>query len=109
MIIQGSNNPITVTFQDINDVPGSSMSISLRNEIAELAHWSYDNLEVSEDGLTLSAPITQEQSMAWPQGPCVIEIKWLEVNGGTMFARVRDYIGPWRDGTILEYGGADHE
>lgn len=100
MIIQGSNEPITLIFTDMENLPGNDMSISLRNETEEIKHWGMADLDIA-DG-TYAAPITQEESKDWPEGPCKIEIKWLDSVGNTVFLRLREEIMSWDDKRILE-------
>ena len=79
MIRQGSNKPIVVTFE----VEPEDISITLHNEISVLKHWSLDDpdLTASEDGLTYTASYTQEESFGWEEGPCSIEIRWMDSDG----------------------------
>lgn len=99
MIIQGSNNPIYLIFDEDYDLPDGSLSVSLRNEVTEIKHWTYADATI--DGLVYALPVTQEESSTWPEGRCVIQGKWLDGNGETLFFRARDEICRWEDGTIL--------
>lgn len=99
MIVQGSNEPLYIEFIDVNDLPADDISISLRNEIEELKHWGKE--DVTKDELTYTAPISQEESIDWPVGPCVIEIKYLDNFGNIIHLREKTKIIPWGDKTIL--------
>lgn len=77
MIIQGSNEPIRITF----DVVPLDVSVTLSNEIEILKHWDMANLTCSSDNLVFSAPFTQEESMAWEEGPCEIIVRWTDSTG----------------------------
>lgn len=103
MIIQGSNEPIIFDLgEELTDAPTQSLSISLRNEIEELKHWDYADCVHTHYGLHVEAPITQEESVEWELGPCVIEAKWLDADGNTLFVRAQETIVPWGDHRILE-------
>lgn len=97
MIIQGSNTPVLIDVfrEDVTD-----MSVSLRVPGAEVKHWGLDDLTVDDSGLMV-APITQEESMAWEDGECTIEIKWTDVDGNTNFAIIKEHIVKWGDRTLL--------
>lgn len=102
MIIQGSNTPITFIFSDINDTPGDDVSVLLSNRVQTLKRWGASDLVVSEDGLQFSAPVSQEESASWEEGPCVIEMKWLDAETQqTAFLKVRTEIMRWNDETVL--------
>lgn len=103
MIIQGTNNPIILQFDNPNDVPGenSDMSVVLSNQYEEFKRWGKADLDVDETGLIFSAPIDQEESMAWEPGQVQILVKWMDDDGNTMFARAQDVILPWTDKTVL--------
>ena len=101
MIIQGSNEPIYIIFQDINDLPEGDMSVSLRNEIEELKHWNKADLSVIDNGYTYIAPITQAESKAWEAGPCVVEVKYVDHWDNIMFHSQEDTIFPWGDSRTL--------
>ena len=103
MIIQGQNEPIIFIFDDINDVPGYDVSVALFNRIEELKHWDLQDLEISEGGLRIDAPITQEESMQWEPGPVHIKMKWLDaVSNETVFLLARDHIVEWEDDMLLD-------
>jgi len=101
MIIQGSNEPIVLSFREAENLPASAMSVSLRNERKELKHWSLSDITIEDEGMTYIIPISQQESKEWDEGPCVIEIKWLNAADNTIFLRLRDYIVHWGDKTIL--------
>ena len=99
MIIQGSNLPIVVKFN--RDVSGiESIEIHMYTpDGEELKHWSRGDVYIN--GNIVSAPITQEESMAFEPGTFVLEVKWLE-NGATHFThRIRDTIVDRTDKTIM--------
>lgn len=104
MIVQGSNEPITITFADEDNIPSADMSVSLRNEVREMKHWTFSDITVENDGKTYIVPISQTESMDWDAGPCVIEAKWLNRENLTVFLRLREKIVPWDDKTVLNVG-----
>lgn len=100
MIIQGSDKPIKIIF----DTAPTNVSVSLVNEITEFKHWNTADMQVSEDGKVFSCPITQQESMAWEEGPAAVKIKWNSAEDDTQevqFFTKRDWIVPWPDTTIL--------
>lgn len=98
MIIQGTNKPITVTF---TETPISA-SLALVNEIEVLKRWALVDLVDSGDGLTFKAPVSQEESFGWEEGPCWLELEWLtEEHGEKQHARMRDDIIYRMDKTVL--------
>ena len=101
MIIQGSNEPIYLIFNDISSMPAGDMSVSLRNEIQEIKRWTLADAVISDGGCEFAFPVTQEESLDWPEGRCVIEAKWLDRDNNTMFIRIREEIVRWDDATIL--------
>ena len=104
MIKQGSNQPITITF----DVHPADVSVSLVNEIATLKHWDMADLIPSSDGISYSAPYTQEESLEWEEGPCEIQVRWVDSAGDykdtVQSITLREVIEHSGDTTILDTG-----
>lgn len=104
MIKQGSNEPISITF----DVIPVDISVTLSNEIRIMKHWNKSDLQVSEDGLVYKATYSQEESLEWDEGPCEIQVRWVDGSGdreGTVQHTVlREVIEHSPDTTILETG-----
>ena len=96
MIIQGGNSPITIGF----DAAPIDISVALVNEIAILKQWNLADLD-TEFGLEYDAPITQQESQQWEEGPCWIEVKWTDSEGTVQQIRQKDEIIRWTDGTIV--------
>lgn len=92
MIIQGSNEPIIIELDDINDVPSGDISVLLRNEIHDLKKWGTDELRFDDYGRQIIASVLQEESAEWETGPCVIEAKWVDRLGNTILFSSRDQI-----------------
>lgn len=100
MIIQGSDKPIIIIF----DTAATNVSVALVNEITELKHWNTVDMAISEDGKSFTCPITQEESMAWEEGPAAVHIKWNSATDDTQnvqFYKKREFIVKWPDNTIL--------
>ena len=97
MIIQGTNNPITIIF---TDTP-TDVSVALVNEIQTLKHWAMADLVDAGDGLTFTCPISQEESFGWEEGPCWVEVSWTDADGVKSHERASEYIDFWHDKTIL--------
>ena len=102
MIVQGSNTPITVTF----DVQPADVEITLHNEIEILKQWDYEELVFDETGLVCKATYTQDESLQWEEGPCEIEVRWIDATGdfaGEVQTQRRRELIEWsKDQTILE-------
>lgn len=80
MIIQGSNLPlyfsnIPVALDTIADI---SILLCAEKGIC-LKHWGKDDITISEGGIL--APITQAESMRFPEGRCSAEIKFTDKSG----------------------------
>ena len=101
MIVQGTNIPIKLVFDTIP----LDISVALVNEIAVLKHWDLEDLTVSEDGLEYTAPISQEESFYWEEGPCWIEVEWVDSDGDLagqkQHLKARESIIYRKDNTIL--------
>lgn len=103
MIIQGTNCPIIFTFsesmENILDI-----EISLHSKTEEYKHWTLSDVTIS--GNTVTAPIKQSESIDFPVGPVLIEVKWMDANGKTNFSKeINNIIVERHDKTIME--GAD--
>ena len=98
MIIQGSNKPIKITF---DEVP-ADISITLHNEIQILKHWAMVDLTVSDDDLTYTAPITQTESAVWEEGPAEIEVRWMDDTGIVRKFVVHETVEHTTDSTELQ-------
>ena len=80
MIIQGSNLPIVITFdEDMSSLVDWSMSLFMEDKRTKeqtlLHHWGLHDITI--DGVTISAPLTEEETMSFPVGVATLEIKWL--------------------------------
>ena len=80
MIVQGSNLPlyfsnIPVSLDSIADI---SILLCAGKGIC-LKHWGKDDITISEGGIL--APITQAESMRFPEGRCSVEIKFTDKSG----------------------------
>lgn len=104
MIRQGSNEPITITF----DIQPADISVSLVNEITTLKHWDMQDLVADPDGISYSAPYTQEESLEWEEGPCEIQVRWVDSAGDykdkVQHIVLREVIEHSGDTTILDTG-----
>lgn len=101
MITQGSNLPIyfsniPISLDSINDI---SISLYTKEGIC-LKYWGKDDVTISEDGII--APITQAESMRFPEGRVYAEIKFTD-STGTILPGIRaaDYVSKRDDRTPL--------
>lgn len=85
MLIQGTNAPITIEFDDdtsnILDI-----SVALVKDEKILAHWSKE--EITLDGVFANCPLTQEKTMDLPTGNVSLEVKWTDTDGEVNFAQL---------------------
>lgn len=80
MIIQGSNLPIVITFnEDMSSLVDWSMSLFMEDKRTKthtlLHHWGLNDVII--DGAVISGPLTEEETMNFPVGVATLEMKWL--------------------------------
>jgi hypothetical protein len=85
MIIQGTNVPLEFSFassmEQIQDI-----EIHLYDkQKQEIKHWSIEDVTIENEKVIV--PIEQKESINFPVGDCHFEIKWLDVDGKTNFAK----------------------
>lgn len=104
MILQGSNLPILIIFDDdLDDV--ADMVVSLwRRKGQELKRWETNDLAI--EGNTVTLPITEAETAALPEGYNTLEVKGLDENGYTIFWEdVQVLVGDRKDKGIMITGG----
>lgn len=104
MIIQGSNNPIVLTFTE-NAEKLADISVALVKGNRVLYQWGKvdDDAEMRIDGKTVYCLLTQAVTLNLPVGHCAIKVKWLDEDGQTEFSDTHyDVVVPWEDRTILK-------
>ena len=83
MIIQGSNLPITVTFdQDITDIP-LIVATLWAGQGSMIKRWDMADMEIEGDTATL--PISEEETSALPCGFIALDVKGLDEDRNTIF------------------------
>lgn len=96
MIIQGTNIPLTITFDaDLADIADIVVTMWRRKGV-ELKRWT--KADMSIEGDTAILPITEEESASWPEGYNTLSVKGLDENGQTVF---------WEEAPILVEGRND--
>ena len=99
MIIQGSNNPITLTFsEDIANIPTlvATLWAGFGNMIKR-----WDKADMGIDGETVTLPLTEEETAALSGGAIMLDVKGVDADGNIVFwdeAGLR--VLPRRDHTI---------
>lgn len=84
-IIQGSNEPITIDFpEDVSNA--RKIEVHLYNELRKLKHWSKEELLISES--TVIAPLTENETMNFPNSSAKLEVKWKDANGNNKFSEI---------------------
>lgn len=91
MIIQGSNSPIQVQFDDVSCIRKYSIALIMaderrRMENVILKHWDTDDLEFA--GNTVYAPLTEQETLSFPPGVVSVEIKWIDDDGDIYHSKV---------------------
>lgn len=83
MLIQGTNTPLAITFEDdVSNVPVLVISLWKRKGI-KLKSWTIENIVV--DGDTVYCPLEEQETADFPEGAATLEVKGLDENGQTMF------------------------
>lgn len=83
MLIQGTNVPLKVIFDaDVSDIPVLVITLWGRNG-NKLREWDRDEMTIEGD--TVSLPITESESAAFPAGTIILEAKGLSNGGSTIF------------------------
>lgn len=86
MIVQGSNNPLVLTFdQSVDTIP--SLSVTLWSATARntrpLMAWTNADMMINDD--TVVCPMTESETQNLVSGKMVLEAKGLDENGNTIF------------------------
>lgn len=90
-IIQGSNKPIVIVLdENISSATDIVVSVSYLANGKCLKHWHKANVTFGtvvveeETKYTITCPLTQQDTLAFPHGDVVIDLKWL-TNGSIEF------------------------
>ena len=110
MIIQGSNSPVQVMFDDLSSIVDYSIALIQLDERhhteSVLKHWGTGDLEF--DGNTVYAPLTEHETLSFPPGVVSLEIKWIDEDSDIYHTKVyRLRIAPRGDHT--EFGATQNE
>lgn len=84
MIIQGQNNPIVVEFDEAIETDEIHARLTNQADGKELKHWEDETVTVSGNRVTL--PLTQEETIGFPAGSAVLEIKFMDNDGIVEFS-----------------------
>ena len=83
MIIQGSNNPITLTFDsDLADIP-TLVATLWAGAGTMLKRW--DKTDMTIDGETAYLPLTEEETAAMHGGSIMLDVKGVDSDGNILF------------------------
>lgn len=98
MIIQGTNIPLVITFdEDVSSCEALVITLWRRDRV-KLKQWNMSDVTIEADVVTL--PISQEESAAWPEGYNMLEAKGLDENGYTIF---------WEEAPVMIEGRRDKD
>ena len=83
MIVQGSNIPITITFDEtVSDIPVIVATL-WAGQGNMIKRW--DNADMEIEGDTAALPLTEEETAALPCGFIALDVKGLDEDGNTIF------------------------
>ena len=83
MIIQGSNNPITLTFDEsVADIPTlvATLWAGYGNMIKR-----WDKTDMGIDGETVTLPLSEEETAALSGGAIMLDVKGVDSDGNIVF------------------------
>ncbi len=75
--------PIVLSFNIIVS-DSTAVSILLYNSQGEIQHWSKDDV-VFDDDYTIIVPLTEEVTMAYPNGRATLSVKMIDSDGHIKF------------------------
>lgn len=83
MIIQGSNNPITLTFDsDLSEIPTIVATLWL-GKGGMVKRWDKTDMDI--DGETAVLPLTEEETAALTGGNIALDVKGVDSDGNIIF------------------------
>lgn len=83
MIIQGSNNPITLTFNEaVADIP-TLVATLWAGSGQMIKRW--DKSDMGIDGEVVTLPLTEEETAALNGGSIALDVKGLDSDGNVVF------------------------
>ena len=86
MIVQGSNNPLTIRFdRPIDDIPVLVVTLwsDKTSRSAPIKMWTNDTMIISSD--TVVCQISESETASFPYGSIVLEAKGLNGDNETVF------------------------
>lgn len=106
MIIQGTNKSLTLKFKGVSEINTISVALWSKTGINNhllIKKWSETDIISSTDaeGLTIRCPQTEEETVKYPVGACIIEVKWLDGTNVKFAKKINDTIIDWYDERIL--------
>lgn len=86
LIVQGSNNPLVIEFEETLDFP--AMVITLWNDALPhrgqpLKRWGLSDVTIVEDKVI--CPLSERETAAFPETGVILEVKGIDGNGYTVF------------------------
>ncbi len=85
MIVQGSNTPLAVTFDEsIEDIPVLTATLWLKCG-SLIKQWDKSDMDISEDGMTIYLSLLEDETANIAPGFIALEIKGLDDSGQTIF------------------------
>ena len=104
MIIQGSNSPLVIEFDQ--DVSGcAQLVVTMWGSSAEEPVKRWNKADMQVDGATVSCPLGEEETAALSVDAVAVEAKGLDENGNTLFwDEMRESVKKRRDRVISMTG-----
>lgn len=92
MIKQGSEDPITLTFNQ--DMEGTVAFIAVLTYLGKtIKEYSLEDVKI--DGNSVELPLTQEETLKFPYGQIELEVTWRDAEGIKYMAdREKIYVAP---------------
>lgn len=84
MIIQGQNNPIVVEFDETIETNEIHAKLTSQADGQQLKHW--DDSEITIEAEHVILPLTQQETIGFPAGAAILEIKFMNEDGVVEFS-----------------------
>ena len=83
MLIQGTNMPIKVVFDESVASMQSIVATLWNPQGKQLKRWNTEDIDIQGD--TIYLPLVEDETATYAKGKVILEIKGLDENGKTLF------------------------
>lgn len=101
MIIQGSNEPLVIQFDESVDTLDKLLVTLWADKPSRrlIRQWRETEMQIAQG--TVTCPLTEQETAALPNGPLTVEIKGLDANGTVViYEAIPIPVAIRRDGSI---------